>query len=92
MAIYSTFFTPMEFGFIRGLSKNLALVDVATQVFFLVDIVMQFLVAYRDSQTYNMVYKRKPIALRYACIGVSCFIGLFYTLDNRYHMLFAFKF
>ncbi|XP_035545248.1 potassium channel SKOR isoform X2 [Juglans regia] len=32
---------------------------------FLVDIVLQFFVAYRDIQTYRMVYKRTPIAIRY---------------------------
>uniref|UniRef100_A0A7N0UWU2 Potassium channel n=1 Tax=Kalanchoe fedtschenkoi TaxID=63787 RepID=A0A7N0UWU2_KALFE len=64
-AVYSTFFTPMEFGFFRGLPKNLKLMDVASQLFFMVDIVLQFFVAYRDSQTYRMVYKRNPIALRY---------------------------
>ncbi|CAM8976872.1 unnamed protein product [Rhodiola kirilowii] len=64
-AVYSTFFTPMEFGFFRGLPNKLKLLDVASQLFFLVDIVMQFLVAYRDSQTYCMVYHRSPIAIRY---------------------------
>ncbi|KAG7986210.1 hypothetical protein I3843_03G069900 [Carya illinoinensis] len=32
---------------------------------FLVDIVLQFFVAYRDIRTYRMVYKRTPIAIRY---------------------------
>ncbi|CAM8924699.1 unnamed protein product [Rhodiola kirilowii] len=64
-AIYSTFFTPMEFGFFRGLPKHLKLLDIASQLFFLVDIVMQFLVAYRDNQTYLMVYQRRHIAMRY---------------------------
>ncbi|KAA8547685.1 hypothetical protein F0562_004114 [Nyssa sinensis] len=64
-AVYSSFFTPMEFGFFRGLPKNLFLLDIAGQIAFLLDIVLQFFVAYRDSQTYRMVYKRTPIALRY---------------------------
>ncbi|GMP25662.1 hypothetical protein CsSME_00002422 [Camellia sinensis var. sinensis] len=64
-AVYSTFFTPMEFGFFRGLQRKLFLLDIAGQVVFLADIVLQFFVAYRDSQTYNMIYKRTPIALRY---------------------------
>ncbi|KAK4480078.1 hypothetical protein RD792_013135 [Penstemon davidsonii] len=64
-AIYSSFFTPLEFGFFRGLPKNLFFLDIAGQVAFLVDIVLQFFVAYRDSHSYKMVYKRTPIALRY---------------------------
>ncbi|THG02041.1 hypothetical protein TEA_028621 [Camellia sinensis var. sinensis] len=64
-AVYSSFFTPMEFGFFRGMPSKLFLWDIAGQVAFLVDIVLQFFVAYRDSQTYKMVYKRTPIALRY---------------------------
>ncbi|KAE9606094.1 putative potassium channel, voltage-dependent, EAG/ELK/ERG, ankyrin repeat-containing [Lupinus albus] len=64
-AVYSSFFTPMEFGFFRGLPENLFVLDFIGQIFFLVDIVLQFFVAYRDSQTYRMVYKRTSIALRY---------------------------
>jgi hypothetical protein len=55
----------MEFGFFRGLPENLFILDIIGQIAFLVDIVLQFFVAYRDSQTYRMVYKRTPIALRY---------------------------
>ncbi|KAG9137578.1 hypothetical protein Leryth_019769 [Lithospermum erythrorhizon] len=64
-ALYSSFFTPMEFGFFRGLPNSLFLLDVLGQVVFFVDIILQFFVSYRDSQTYRMIYKRTPIALRY---------------------------
>ncbi|XP_055828534.1 potassium channel SKOR [Solanum dulcamara] len=64
-SIYSSFFTPMEFAFFNGLPRKLFLLDICGQIVFLVDIVIQFFVAYRDSQTYKMVYKRTPIALRY---------------------------
>ncbi|XAR58128.1 hypothetical protein NMG60_11026523 [Bertholletia excelsa] len=64
-AVYSSVFTPMEFGFFQGLHKKLFLLDSAGQVAFLLDITVQFLVAYRDEQTYKMVYKRSSIALRY---------------------------
>ncbi|KAL9316386.1 hypothetical protein ACSQ67_017387 [Phaseolus vulgaris] len=64
-AVYSSFFTPMEFGFFRGLPENLFILDIIGQIAFLVDIFLQFFVAYRDSQTYRMIYKRTPIALRY---------------------------
>ncbi|XP_068336075.1 potassium channel SKOR-like [Pyrus communis] len=64
-AVYSSFFTPFEFGFFRGLEERLFALDVVGQVAFLVDIVLQFFIAYRDSHTYRMVYKRNRIALRY---------------------------
>ncbi|KAK9272709.1 hypothetical protein L1049_003086 [Liquidambar formosana] len=64
-AVYSSFFTPMEFGFFRGLPKNLLFLDIAGQVAFLIDIVLHFFLAYRDSRTYRMVHKSTPIALRY---------------------------
>ncbi|KAF7831133.1 potassium channel SKOR [Senna tora] len=63
--LYSSFFTSMEFGFFRGLPEDLFILDIIGQLAFLVDIVLQFFVAYRDSQTYRMVYKITPIALRY---------------------------
>ncbi|XP_021854938.2 potassium channel SKOR isoform X1 [Spinacia oleracea] len=64
-AIYSSFFTPMEFGFFRGLPENLFVLDIVGQIAFLVDIVLQFFVGYRDKQTYRMVYQRPSIAFRY---------------------------
>ncbi|KAM7277694.1 hypothetical protein ACFE04_004828 [Oxalis oulophora] len=64
-ALYSSVFTPLEFGFFRGLPENLFILDIVGQIAFLVDIAMQFFVGYRDGQTYRMVYKRSPIAFRY---------------------------
>ncbi|XP_020090467.1 potassium channel KOR1-like isoform X2 [Ananas comosus] len=64
-AVYSSFFTPMEFGFFRGLPKNLLFLDVVGQLTFLVDIALQFFVAYRDPHTYLIVYSPASIALRY---------------------------
>ncbi|CAI0555377.1 unnamed protein product [Linum tenue] len=63
-AVYSSFFTPMEFGFFRGLPENLFILDIVGQIAFLLDIALQFFISYRDPQTYRMVYKRTPIALR----------------------------
>lgn len=63
-AIYSSLFTPMEFGFFRGLPKRLFILDIVGQIAFLVDIVLLFFVAYRDTQTYRTVYKPTRIALR----------------------------
>ncbi|GER47065.1 potassium channel SKOR family protein [Striga asiatica] len=64
-AIYSSVFTPMEFGFFRGLPENLFVLDIVGQVAFLVDIVLQFFLPYKDSHSYKMVYKRNLISLRY---------------------------
>ncbi|KAG9443949.1 hypothetical protein H6P81_015289 [Aristolochia fimbriata] len=64
-AIYSSFFTPFEFGFFQGLPENLFLLDIAGQIAFLVDIGVQFFVAYRDRHTYRIVHRRDLIALRY---------------------------
>lgn len=64
-AIYSSFFTPLEFGFFRGLPENLFLLDIAGQIVFLIDIVVRFFVAFRDIDSYCMIYSRRLIALRY---------------------------
>ncbi|GAB2299178.1 hypothetical protein Dimus_033250 [Dionaea muscipula] len=64
-ALYSCFFTPFEFAFFVGLPDNFFFLDIAGQIAFLIDIVLKFFVAYRDSQTYRMVYQRTSIALRY---------------------------
>ncbi|PPD77549.1 hypothetical protein GOBAR_DD25523 [Gossypium barbadense] len=64
-ALYSSFFTPFEFGFFRGLPENLFVLDIAGQIAFLLDIILHFFLAYRDPQTYRMVYKRTSIAIRF---------------------------
>ncbi|KAK1370794.1 Potassium channel [Heracleum sosnowskyi] len=64
-AIYSSFFTPFEFGFFRGLPQNLFLLDIFGQIAFVCDMILQFFVAYRDNMTYKMIYNRSAIALRY---------------------------
>uniref|UniRef100_A0A0E0PVV4 Potassium channel n=1 Tax=Oryza rufipogon TaxID=4529 RepID=A0A0E0PVV4_ORYRU len=64
-AVYSSFFTPLEFGFFRGLPRNLFFLDIAGQIAFLIDIVLRFFVAYRDPDTYRMVHNPTSIALRY---------------------------
>ncbi|KAL9233701.1 hypothetical protein vseg_008661 [Gypsophila vaccaria] len=87
-AIYSSCFTPMEFGFFRGLPENLFILDIAGQIAFLIDIVLQFFVAYRDNYTYRMVSHRPSIALRY--IKSTFFVDLIACLPwdliyRRYH-------
>ncbi|PKA47189.1 Potassium channel KOR1 [Apostasia shenzhenica] len=76
-AVYSSFFTPMEFGFFRGLPRNLLFLDIAGQGVFFADFIVQFLVAYRDPHTYRMVYNPSAIAIRYFR---SCFVVDFLSL------------
>ncbi|KAI9174634.1 hypothetical protein LWI28_020378 [Acer negundo] len=64
-AVYSSFFTPFEFGFFRGLPENLFLLDVANQIAFFIDIIIHFFVVYRDHHSYHLVYNPNLIALRY---------------------------
>ncbi|GLJ12293.1 hypothetical protein SUGI_0188180 [Cryptomeria japonica] len=77
-AIYSSFFTPFEFGFFRGLPKHLWPLDVTAQIIFFGDLIVQFFLAYRDSHSYKMVYDRRSIALRYFKTSFSLdFLGCF---------------
>ncbi|ONK66710.1 uncharacterized protein A4U43_C06F11160 [Asparagus officinalis] len=64
-ALYSSFFTPLEFGFFRGLPNSLFWFDITSQTAFIIDIGINFFLAYRDNLTYRMVYKPYSIALRY---------------------------
>ncbi|CAN8232817.1 unnamed protein product [Cochlearia groenlandica] len=92
-AIYSSLFTPMEFGFFRGLPSNLFVLDIVGQIAFLVDIVLQFFVAFRDSHTHRTDYKPTHIALRYLKSHflmdlVSCFPwDLIYKASGKHELV-----
>ncbi|XP_027339894.1 potassium channel SKOR-like [Abrus precatorius] len=64
-AVYSSFFTPMEFGFFRGLPEKIFLLDIAGQLAFLIDIVIRFFVGYHDVHANSIVVNRYQIAIRY---------------------------
>ncbi|CAH1436931.1 unnamed protein product [Lactuca virosa] len=64
-AMYSSFFTPMEFGFFRGLPNHLYLLDIICQTLFFIDIVLQFFIAFRDIDTEKMIFNPNLISLRY---------------------------
>ncbi|XP_068648573.1 potassium channel KOR2-like [Aristolochia californica] len=87
-SIYSSFFTPVEFGFFRGLPRHLQNLESVQFVFF-ADVILQFFVAYRDLHSYKMVYDRKRIAMRYAKSSfvldlLGCFPWDFiYTVTGR---------
>ncbi|EAZ30865.1 hypothetical protein OsJ_14938 [Oryza sativa Japonica Group] len=63
-SIYSTFFTPFEFSFFRGLPDQLLDLE-CVQLVFLADVAVHFFLAYRDPHTYRMVHDKRHIALRY---------------------------
>uniref|UniRef100_A0A0D9W5H6 Potassium channel n=1 Tax=Leersia perrieri TaxID=77586 RepID=A0A0D9W5H6_9ORYZ len=63
-SIYSTFFTPFEFSFFRGLPDQFLDLE-CVQLVFLADVAVHFFLAYRDPHTYRMVYDKRKIALRY---------------------------
>ncbi|GJX99785.1 potassium channel SKOR-like protein [Tanacetum coccineum] len=64
-AVYSSFFTPLEFGFFRGLPEKLFLLDIAGQLAFLIDIVLRFFVAYKDPHSHRLICDHNLIAIRY---------------------------
>ena len=76
-AVYSSFFTPVEFGFFRGLLEDLVFLDITGQITFLIDIVIQLFLTYRDTHTYCIVYKRTSIALRSLSFLSSYFLPFF---------------
>ncbi|KAL6838365.1 hypothetical protein ACP4OV_031869 [Aristida adscensionis] len=63
-SIYSTFFTPFEFAFFRGLPEHMLDLE-CVQLVFLADVAVHFFLAYRDAHTYRMVYDKRKIAVRY---------------------------
>ncbi|KAL2539651.1 Potassium channel SKOR [Abeliophyllum distichum] len=68
-AVYSSFFTPLEFAFFRGLQDKFFLLDIFGQIAFLIDVVVRFFVAYRDPHSYCLVCNRNLIAIRYLKSG-----------------------
>ncbi|CAN6906269.1 unnamed protein product [Brassica oleracea] len=92
-AIYSSLFTPMEFGFFRGLPENLFVLDIVGQIAFLVDIVLQFFVAFQDKHTYRTDDKPTHIAHRYLKSHffldlVSCFPwDLIYKASGKHEVV-----
>lgn len=82
-AIYSSLFTPMEFGFFRGLPENLFVLDIVGQIAFLVDVVLLFFVAFRDSHTYRTDYKPTHIALRLVLYILQACISSFVIITEE---------
>ncbi|KAJ0233440.1 Cyclic nucleotide-binding domain-containing protein [Hirschfeldia incana] len=92
-AIYSSLFTPMEFGFFNGLPENLFVLDIVGQIAFLVDIALQFFVAFQDKHAHRTDDRPTHIALRYLKSHffldlVSCFPwDLIYKASGKHEVV-----
>uniref|UniRef100_A0A0D9VE84 Potassium channel n=1 Tax=Leersia perrieri TaxID=77586 RepID=A0A0D9VE84_9ORYZ len=65
LVIYSAWICPFELAFLRDFPYKLLLVENIVDIFFAIDIVLTFFVAYVDSKTHLFVDDRKRIAVRY---------------------------
>ncbi|KAG9459299.1 hypothetical protein H6P81_003807 [Aristolochia fimbriata] len=65
LVIYSAWASPFELAFQSAGNGSMAIVDLVVDVFFAVDIVLTFFVAYLDKSTYLLVDDPKKIAARY---------------------------
>ncbi|XBI92951.1 hypothetical protein VPH35_029910 [Triticum aestivum] len=66
LVLYSAWVSPFEFGFLQNPHGALAIADNTVNVFFAMDIVLTFFVAYTDKRTYLLVDEPAKIAWRYA--------------------------
>jgi hypothetical protein len=64
LVVYSAWICPFELAFLRDLPSKLLLVENIVDIFFAIDIVLTFFVAYVDSKTHLLVDDRKRIAMR----------------------------
>jgi hypothetical protein len=65
LVFYSAWAFPFEFGFVQNPGRALRATDYSVDIFFAIDIIMTFFVAYVDPRSFLMVEDLKKIALRY---------------------------
>ncbi|KAH9543310.1 hypothetical protein CY35_13G058000 [Sphagnum magellanicum] len=65
LVLYSAWASPFEFGFAQNPGRALRATDYSVDIFFAIDIIMTFFVAYVDPRSFLMVEDLKKIALRY---------------------------
>ncbi|KAL4323964.1 hypothetical protein GQ457_11G016790 [Hibiscus cannabinus] len=65
LVLYSAWASVFELAFKRAARGGLLIIDLVVDVFFAVDIILTFFVAYLDTATYLLVDDHKKIALRY---------------------------
>ena len=83
LVVYSAWVYPFEVAFMNGSPKGgLCAVDSIIDLFFAVDIVLTFFVAYIDSRTQLLVHDRRKIAIRFVSkhMGTSFFLSFFFPL------------
>ncbi|KAM7260458.1 hypothetical protein ACFE04_016199 [Oxalis oulophora] len=83
LVLYSAWASPFELAFKRAASGALMVVDLVVDVFFAIDIVMTFFVAYLDKSTYLLVDDHKKIAVRYLT-KIYFFMDVASTLPFQY--------
>ncbi|RWV81416.1 hypothetical protein GW17_00057168, partial [Ensete ventricosum] len=71
LVFYSAWASPLELAFPQVSSGSLLVVDLVVDVFFGVDIVVSFSVAYFNSSTYLLVDDRRKIAKRCTCVHIE---------------------
>ncbi|XP_022730435.1 potassium channel KAT3-like [Durio zibethinus] len=65
LVLYSTWASIFELAFRKAAKGALLIIDFVVDVFFAIDIILTFFVAYLDKSTYLLVDDHKKIALRY---------------------------
>ncbi|KNA16884.1 hypothetical protein SOVF_084940, partial [Spinacia oleracea] len=65
LVLYTAFISPFEFGFLDRPRMPFSIMDNIVNVFFALDIILTFFVAYLDKKTYVLVDDRKVIAKSY---------------------------
>ncbi|XVF35502.1 hypothetical protein REPUB_Repub18cG0151100 [Reevesia pubescens] len=65
LVLYSAWASTFELAFFKAAKGALLVIDLVVDVFFAIDIVLTFFVAYLDKSTYLLVDDHKKIALRY---------------------------
>ncbi|CAN1166866.1 Potassium channel AKT2/3 [Linum perenne] len=85
---YSVWFYPFELAFLSPSHNNgLYLVDVATDLFFSMDIILTFFIAYIDSKTNFIVYDPTKIAKRYLSTWFIMDVASTVPYNALYHFL-----
>ncbi|KAG8367250.1 hypothetical protein BUALT_Bualt16G0053000 [Buddleja alternifolia] len=66
LAAYNALVCPFEFGFCKKPMMPLIITDSIVNVFFGIDIVLTFFIAFLDKATHILVHEKREIALKYA--------------------------
>ncbi|CAN1287631.1 Potassium channel AKT6 [Linum perenne] len=82
LVFYTAWMAPFEFAFVEHPLRPLSIADNIVNVFFLVDIVMTFFVAYLDETTFLLVDSKQKIAMRY--IKTWFFLDIISTIPSEF--------